>query len=139
MFGNWFKRKLDSDVFTNLVAHGTRIAGTVEFTGVIKVEGNIEGDVIQGVEVENGKVTKDCIILTHAGKITSERIKSFDMILGGEVNTKTIWVEDTLRILSSAKISNATIYHRNLEIEPGASIHNCVMKNLDLCSEGEII
>jgi len=136
MFGNLFKRKLSSDVFTNLIANGTRISGTVEFTGVIKVEGTIEGDVIQGVQ-EAGKVSKDCIILESTGKITSETIKAFDMILGGEVNTKTIWVEDTLRVLASAKISNATIYHRNLEIEPGASIHNCVMKNLDLCSEGE--
>lgn len=137
MFGKMFKRKLSSDVFTNLIAAGTVISGTVEFTGVIKIEGTVNGDLIQGVVQDNKNLT-DCIILESTGKITSSTIKAHDMILSGEIVTKTVHAEDTLRILSSAKISDATIYYRNLEIEPGAIIHNCIMKNLNLCLEDTV-
>jgi hypothetical protein len=75
----------------------------------------------------------------EGGTVESASMTSADIIIGGMVYSKKIWAESTVRILASATVRDATIYYRNLEIEPGAKLINCQMKHLDYCSEGEQI
>ena len=134
----FFKRKLAIDSFTNLVAENTQINGTVNFSGVIQIEGMVSGDVISPITVE-GKPNEDCINVTETGMVSSDKMQATNIVIGGQVKSKTIWAEDTLRILDTAKIEDAVLYYRHLEIAPDAQIHNCQLKHLDRCSEGEIV
>ena len=71
--------------------------------------------------------------------VSTNIVKSYDVIVGGICTSRILQAENTMRILKSANISDATIYYRTLEIEPGALLKNCQMKHLDFCSEGEEI
>ena len=135
-----FNKKLNTDSFTNLIAEGTSISGEVMFTGTMKIEGNVSGTTLAGITDTGVKGAKlDCVILTKSGIIQSTEIKTGDIIIAGQVTSKTIWAEDTVRILASAKITGSKIYYRTLEIEPGGIIHECELKHLDYSSEGEIV
>lgn len=137
MFKNLFDRKLKTDAFTSLIAHSTLINGTLNFSGIIKIQGVVEGDVIRSTTSDTEKC-EDCIIVDESGKITSQEMSAQDIIIAGKVFSKKIQAEGTLRVLKNAEINNATIYYRTLEIEPGALLNSCQLKHLDYCSEGEV-
>jgi cytoskeletal protein CcmA (bactofilin family) len=129
----FFKRTLSTDSFTNLIAAGTEINGAVNFTGVIQVEGTVKGDILRNA-VEPGAKSKnnsDVIHVTKTGNVSSALLSANCIVIAGEVTSKKIWAEDTLRISSTAKVFGATLYYRRLEIEPGANIHDCILKNID--------
>ena len=121
-----FSKRLSMDSFTNLVSEGTIINGNVSFIGIIKIQGTVTGDIFAMA----GDM-KDCIIIDKTGSVTSDKIQSTDAIISGNVSSQVIWVEDTLRVLSGARITHADIYYRNLEIEPGAIIHESNLIHLD--------
>ena len=130
----FFKRKMDTDSFTNLIAENTQINGTVSFSGVIQIEGMVSGDVISSISIE-GKPNEDCINVTETGTVSSNKMQATNIVISGHVKSKIIWAEDTLRILDSGRIEGALLYYRHLEIEPNAQIHNCQLKHLDCCSD----
>jgi cytoskeletal protein CcmA (bactofilin family) len=135
MFGS---KKLTVDSFSNLVAEGTEISGTVKFTGVILVRGKVTGDVVAGVQDADAKKQSDCISVARTGEVSSSEMTATNIVIEGRVTAKKIWAEDTIRIASTAVITGgATIYCRNIEVEPGAMLNECQIKHLDHCSEGE--
>jgi cytoskeletal protein CcmA (bactofilin family) len=129
------RRGIKNDSFTDLIGIRTIINGSVEFGGIMKIEGTVVGGTITGKSVD----TKDAeqLVIEPDAMIRVEEIKSHNLIIGGVVNAKKVWVEGTLRITSTGKVSGAILYYRNLEIEDGAFIHECVFKHLDHASEGE--
>jgi cytoskeletal protein CcmA (bactofilin family) len=127
-----FSRKLKTDSFSSLIAEGTFVEGQVSFTGVLKVQGNIAGDVIRKT-TEN----KECLIIDTTGMCASKEVNAYDIVVAGCLRCEKLWVENTLRVLKSATINADVIYYRTLEIEPGAKIQG-QMKHLDYVSEGEI-
>ena len=131
-----FNRKLSADSFTNLIAHGTSIGGTINFTGALKIEGKVTGDLIAGSDdIKN----EDAIIVSITGEVASKSVTTVNAIIAGKVTCKELRCEDTLRVLSTADIKGASLYYRTLEIEPGAIITDCQMFHLDHVSCGEII
>lgn len=135
---NFFKRKLSTDAYTNLIANGTHVDGDVVFSGIIKIEGAVKGSVLTMAPDADVKVSKDCINVAQGGSVNSEKMKAFDIVIAGSVSSKIVWAEDIVRILKTGVVKNATIYYRTLEIEPGATLIDCHMKHLDHSSEGEI-
>lgn len=134
-----FNRKLTSDSFSNLIAEGSTIDGKVQFTGIIKIQGTVNGDIICNVPQGDKAKLDDCIIVDKSGVVTSDSMTSSNMIISGKVTSKKIWAENTLRILKTANIRGALIYYRTLEMEPGAMLHECQLKHLDHSSEGEVV
>lgn len=132
-----FPRSLSTDSFTNLVAEGTEINGAVYFSGVIQVEGHVKGDIISSVPETGSKKQNDCINVTKTGEVSSTLIRATNVVISGKITSKSIFAEDTLRITSTAKIKGATLSYRRLEIEPGADIDDCVLKNLN--SQAEVV
>lgn len=128
-----FKRKLGTDAFTNLIAQQSEINGTVSFSGIIKIQGVVKGDILSHVEAS----LDDAIIVDNMGSVQSDLMKASNVVIAGAVFSKCIHAENTLRLLATAKMHGATVYYRTLEIEPGALLDNCQMKHLDYCSEGE--
>ena len=134
MFGS---KKLKIDSFSNLVSEGTIIDGTIRFTGVILVKGDVKGDVVASILDPDSKQHVHCIAVAPSGQISSSEITASNIVIEGKVFTKKIWAEDKIRISRSAVIARATIYYRYIEIEPGATLIDCQLKHLDHCSEGE--
>jgi cytoskeletal protein CcmA (bactofilin family) len=135
-----FNKKLSMDSFSNLIAEGTTVNGIVQFAGALKIQGKVVGESISSIsDLELKKPARDCIIVDVIGIVQSEDMRANDFIIAGTVTSKRIWAEDTVRILKSATITGALIYYRTLEIEPGATIHNCQLKHLDKSSEGETL
>lgn len=130
-----FKRNLNADGFTNLIAEGTEISGNLVFTGVMLINGTFTGNQISS-SVKEKKPT-DALKIGQTGVVTADSLVATNIIISGTVKAAVIRAEDTVRILKDGKISNATIYYRTLEIEPGTLLHECVLKHLDHCSEGE--
>lgn len=128
----FFNKKLNADSFTNLIAEGSCIEGRVQFSGTIKVQGNIKGD-IAGASLE--KKNNDCLIVDTCGEVTSDTVKIGDAIIAGKLRCKELQVEGTLRVHSTAQIVGATIYYRTLEIEPGALITGCHLFHIDQKAE----
>jgi cytoskeletal protein CcmA (bactofilin family) len=138
-----FNRKLKSDSFTDLISSSMSVKGDIIFADTLKIEGLVSGDYIlsaayTGTQDSHTKCN-DRLIIAEKSIVDSSTVKASNMIIGGQCTSKILHAEDTMRILSSGVISNATIYYRNLEIEPGALLRNCQMKHLDHCSEGEEI
>lgn len=127
-----FSKKLKTDSFSSLIAQGTFVEGQLNFTGVLKIEGDVAGDIIRRTTDQ-----KECLIVDSSGGCTSSEINSFDAVIAGKIVCDKLWVENTLRVLSTASITAQVIYYRTLEIEPGAKIQG-QMKHLDMVSEGEI-
>ena len=123
-----FNKKLNADSFTNLIAEGTSIEGRVNFSGTIKIQGLVKGDIF-GASLD--QKNNDCLIVDKTGEVTSDMVKIGDAIIAGTISCKELRVEGTLRALSSAKISGATIYYRTLEIEPGALITGCQLYHIE--------
>ena len=128
-----FKKKNALNEFTNLVAQGTTVSGTVSFTGTIKIQGNVEGDLITMTDANDLK-KQDRIIVDDGGSVTSSEIRAYDIVIAGNVSSNKIYAEETVAVLSTAIIKNATIYYRTLEIESGAVLNNCELHHLDFTS-----
>jgi cytoskeletal protein CcmA (bactofilin family) len=124
-----FNRKLKTDSFTDIISENTIVNGPITFSGVLKIQGNVDGPIVSGLE--------STIIVDDTGKVIGD-IRTTNIVISGYVKGDIIWAEDTLRIMASATIeSGATIYYRRLEVEPGAVLHDCQLKHLDRSSEGE--
>jgi cytoskeletal protein CcmA (bactofilin family) len=113
-----FSKQITTDVFTDIISSQTSITGTVNFSGVLKVQGKVNGNI-------TSTGSKDTIHCDVTGDITSTSLTSHHLILAGKVKTDLIQSNGVLRILKTAKIEDATIEYARLEIEPGAYIHNC--------------
>ena len=127
-----FSKKLKTDSYSSLIAEGVTVNGHVSFSGTLKVQGIVTGDVIRRTESE-----KECLIIDTNGHIVADEINVYDAVISGNINCEKLWVENTMRVLADAKIIAKVIYYRTLEIEPGAKIMG-EMKHLDSVSEGEI-
>lgn len=130
-----FKRKLNTDAYTNLIANGTEITGQLIFSGVMLIQGSFDGSFIKSVIKE--KNPDDALNVGEGGYVVADFITATNVVVSGKVNAKTIHAEDTFRVTGNGEIRGATIYYRTLEIEPGTLLHDCVLKHLDHCSEGE--
>ena len=123
-FKNPFSRKLTTDNFTNLIGVETVVTGDIFFNGVLKIEGVVNGN-IKG----NGPSTKsgfdECLIVDAVGLVESESIEAANVVIAGDVKAKKIVALGTLRVMNTATIIGAEISYKNLEIEPGAKLHDC--------------
>jgi cytoskeletal protein CcmA (bactofilin family) len=135
-FKNPFSRKLTTDNFTNLIGIETVVRGDIFFNGVLKIEGVVNGN-IEG----NGPSTKsgfdECLIVDAIGLVESETIKAANVVIAGDVKAKKIVALGTLRVMNTATITGAEISYQNLEIEPGARLHDCHLLH-NSCTETAI-
>ncbi len=136
MFG---KKNLEVNHFTNLIAKGTHVIGSVEFSGVLAVEGSISGGKVVSAEAVADTKGNVCLVINSGGVIVADEVASSNVVVSGNLTSKVLKVESSLKITQTASIKDAVIYYRELLVEPGAQLINCQLKHLDFCSEGEIV
>jgi len=113
MFGSKKSSKSSRGVET-LIARNTAIEGRVSFTGMLTIEGRVDGDVMSTEE-------KDSIVrVTADGKVQGE-IRAPDVIINGHVQGD-VFASGQL-VLASDAIVDGNVHYNLIEMEKGAQIN----------------
>lgn len=112
-------KKTKSSSATTLIARNTRIEGTLEFSGVLEIEGTVAGDVMAPVE------SKSMVRILQNGRVEGE-IRAPQVIINGEVKGDVV-AEDQLYLAQKAVIEG-NVHYRVIEIEKGARINGSILQ-----------
>jgi cytoskeletal protein CcmA (bactofilin family) len=107
---------------STLIAEGVEIKGDVVFTGGMRVDGRIAGDVI-GRKPEGKSPT--LLVLSAKGCIEGT-IRCGDAVINGTV-TGDLDVEHRLELQSDARVSG-TIRYRQLQMDVGAGVQGQLLR-----------
>jgi cytoskeletal protein CcmA (bactofilin family) len=97
----------------SLVGAGTRIEGNVSFTGGLRVDGEIKGNVIADPSKPS------TLVLSEQARVDGE-IKVTHLVVNGTV-VGPVYVADYLELQSKAKVTG-DVHYRTLEIQLGAIV-----------------
>ena len=115
-----FKKKFNSESFTDLISANTKIDGSINFSGVLKIQGQVNGSIVSlAAESE-----QHGIIIDRAGSVSSTVVRATNIEIAGLVNSKEIEGKN-VKILSTGTVVNATITYQFLTVEPGAKLIDC--------------
>ncbi|MCB1949816.1 polymer-forming cytoskeletal protein [Nitrosomonas sp.] len=112
MFGKKKKTKLHNHIDT-LIGTQTQITGDIRFSGGLRVDGNINGNVI----AEEGE--QHTLILSNAGYVDG-KIQVANVIINGTVKGP-IHASRYLELQENAQI-HGDVYYGSIEVKLGASV-----------------
>jgi cytoskeletal protein CcmA (bactofilin family) len=111
MFGSGASRSQDR--IDTLIGAGTRINGDVAFSGGLRIDGEVRGNVIASAEQPS------VLVIGEGGRVQGE-VRATRMVVNGVV-AGAVHVSELLELQSCARISGRLSY-RALEIQAGARI-----------------
>lgn len=112
MFGRKKKNQLHNHIDT-LIGANTNITGDISFSGGLRVDGHITGNII-AVDDEHST-----LVLSNEGSITG-KIRVTHIIINGTV-TGPIHAQEYLELQAKAKVYG-DVHYGSLEIQLGASV-----------------
>lgn len=112
MFNLQDKQKVKNHIDT-LIGAGTKIVGDISFTGGLRVDGEVVGNIRPSDEESS------TLILSESGKIEGE-VRVGHLVVNGSI-TGPIFAAQSLELQSKAKIKGDVEY-LVLEIQPGAVV-----------------
>lgn len=113
MFGSKKKGAIEVAKLSSLIADNLHIVGDVHFSGGLRVDGRIEGNVY-------GKPGgKGLIVLSEKGCITG-KVHAYDAVINGTISGD-IDVEHFLELQSSANVTG-NLRYRQLQMDCGATV-----------------
>ncbi len=112
MFGRKKKKQLYNHIDT-LIGMNTNITGDISFSGGLRVDGHITGNVIANDDEHS------TLVLSSEGSITG-KIQVTNIIINGTV-TGPIHAQGYLELQTKARVYG-DIYYGSLEIQLGASV-----------------
>ncbi|PCJ29892.1 MAG: cell shape determination protein CcmA [Gammaproteobacteria bacterium] len=107
------KRKKNSSRLDTLIGQNTDIEGNVNFSGGLRVDGSITGNI--STKDENAVLT-----LSEQGRLKGE-VKAPNMVINGTI-TGNIYASQHLELAPQAKI-HGNVYYHLLEMAVGAEIN----------------
>ncbi len=117
MVGN--KKVVKASSVTTLIARNTRIQGTLEFSGVLEVEGLIVGDVIAPGD------SKSVVRILNNGRVEGQ-LRVPQIVVNGEI-LGDVFAEEQLYLAEKA-IIEGNVHYRVIEIEKGAQINGSILR-----------
>lgn len=117
MFARRKKRPvIEQTKLSSLIAEDVEITGDLHFSGGIRIDGRIKGNVIaRGAEGQ----TRALLVLSDKGRIEGGVICG-DAVINGTV-TGDLEVEHLLELQSNARVSG-TVRYRHLQMDVGAAL-----------------
>ncbi len=103
------QKRIDS-----LIGVGTTIEGNISFTGGLRIDGRVKGNVT--AEGDNSST----LVISEAARVDGE-IQVSHVVVNGQVNGP-IRAQEYLELQSKAKVCGDVNYRR-LEIQLGATVH----------------
>jgi len=120
------KRKNPSSIkmthLSSLIAEGVEITGDVVFTGGMRIDGRVNGNVI-GRSLD-GKAPA-LLVLSDKGRIEGS-VRCGDAVINGSV-VGDLEVEHLLELQSEARVSG-TIRYRQLQLDVGAAVQGQLIR-----------
>lgn len=111
MFGN--KTTPTQKTIDTLIGAGTVIEGTVTYTGGLRIDGTVKGD------VRCGSADAGMVVISEHGKVEGE-VHSAHLVVSGTVNGP-LHVSQLLELQPKARITG-DVHYRALEIHHGAVV-----------------
>jgi len=111
MFGN--RPSKPQNRIDSLIGAGTKITGDVQFTGGLRIDGEVKGDVIATV----GKTST--LVLSEQARVDGE-INVTHLVVNGEV-TGPVRASEYLELQSKAKLIG-DVHYKTMEIQLGAIV-----------------
>ncbi len=108
------KKRPNMAKINTLIGQGTNIAGDVNFTGGLHVEGKIKGNVVADGQGQN------VLILSEKGIIEGD-VKVPNLVLNGHVQGN-VYAAQRLDLLAHTRI-NGNVYYNLLEMASGAEVN----------------
>lgn len=128
MFGKKRSRAIEVTKLSSLIADNLHIVGDVLFSGGLRVDGRIEGDVL-------GKPgEKSLIVLSEKGCIVG-RVHAHDAVINGRISGD-LEVEHFLELQAGARVSGNIVYHQ-LQMECGAHVEGRLAQAGDAAARDE--
>lgn len=124
MFARRKKRPvIEQTKLSSLIAEDVEITGDLHFSGGIRIDGCIKGNVIaRGAEGQ----TRALLVLSDKGRIEGGVICG-DAVINGTV-TGDLEVEHLLELQSNARVSG-TVRYRHLQMDVGAALRGQLLKS----------
>lgn len=126
MFGRKAKKAtIEVTKLSSLIADNVVVVGDVLFSGGLRIDGRVEGNVL-------GKPgEKSLVVLSRKGCVIG-RVRAFDAVVNGSISGD-LEVEHFLELQAGARVSGNIIY-RQLQMECGATIDGKLVRRDDLDS-----
>jgi len=113
MFRRKHNKSIEVTKLSSLMAVNVQIAGDVVFSGGLRIDGHVEGNVI-GKDGDHG-----LLVLSEKGAIQGS-VKVHDAVINGTVSGD-LEVEHFLELQANARVSG-NITYRQLQMECGATV-----------------
>lgn len=113
MFRKKHGKSIEVTKLSSLIADNVHIVGDVVFSGGLRVDGHIEGNVI------NKEGSRGLLVVSEKGSITG-RVVSYDAVVNGSISGD-LTVQNFLDLQAKAKLVG-TVSYRQLQMECGATL-----------------
>ena len=118
---------------STLIADGVEITGDIAFTGGMRIDGRVCGDV-NGRRVDTS--TASLLVLSAKGHIEGS-VRCGDAVINGTV-VGDLDVEHRLELQSDAKVTG-TIRYRQLQMDVGATVQGHLLRVEAQASSGNVV
>lgn len=117
-----FKKKsagIQQAKLATLIAHDVQIAGNLEFSDGLRMDGHVNGNV-------TGRAGEQTLlVVSDQGSITGN-VQAYDIVINGTI-TGDVTVEHFVELQSNAHV-NGNIYYQQLRMDVGASVEGKLTK-----------
>lgn len=126
MFGRKKKNGIEVTRLSSLIADNLHIVGDVHFSGGLRIDGHVEGNVF-------GKPgTKGLLVLSEKGVITG-KVHTHDAVINGNI-TGDLDVEHFAELQVNAKVVG-NVRYRQLQMDCGSSVEGKLVRIHDDAAE----
>lgn len=101
-----------------LIGASTILQGDMNFSGVMRVDGEIQGNIV-------GESSNSILILSDNGKITGE-LKVDNLIVNGSIEGN-VYIGEKIELYPNAKITG-DVHYNLLEMEVGAEVNGRMIR-----------
>lgn len=101
-----------------LIGASTSLQGDINFSGVMRVDGEIQGNIV-------GETSNSILILSDNGKIVGE-LKVDNLIVNGSIEGN-VFIGEKIELYPNAKITG-DVHYNLLEMEVGAEVNGRMIR-----------
>lgn len=118
-----FRRKkrvaIDASRLASLLSHDTCVQGDVTFTGGLRIDGRVEGNVL-------GKAGDRGLLVLSENAVIVGSVRVYDAVINGRVEGD-LEVEHFLELQANARVTGNITYH-SLKLDCGAAVEGKLVR-----------
>ena len=116
------KHKTKSIRIDTLIGHHTHIEGDINFTGGLRIDGSVTGNINASGDIES------MLTISEQGIISGE-VRVPNLLINGSI-TGNVFVSEHVELAPKAKI-NGNVYYHLLEMAMGAEVNGQLIRSTE--------